>query len=70
MSLKKYMILPLIIGFVAVAYWYVSGFEAAGSVLLLVFAATMALFGWTLVPTAPNEGPTAPVDPDFEHPRH
>ncbi len=68
MSLAKYMILPIVIFAVGVTYWFVSGYETAGSVMLVVFAAAMALFGWALVPTANDVGPTAPVDPDFEDP--
>ncbi len=68
MSLKKYMLLPAVIAAVGIIYWFVSDYEAAGALLLVVFAAAMALFGWTLVPTADNVGPTAPVDPDFEKP--
>ena len=68
MSLAKYMILPAVIFAVGVIYWFVSGYETAGTVMLIVFSAAMALFGWTLVPTANDVGPTAPVDPDFEEP--
>lgn len=67
MSLKKYMVLPVVIFAVGIIYWFLS-YEAAGAVMLVVFAAAMALFGWTLLPTASNVGPTAPVDPDFERP--
>ncbi len=67
MSLAKYMILPIGIFLVGVIYWFVS-YEPAGSVMLIVFAGAMAVFGWTLMPTANDVGPTAPVDPDFEDP--
>lgn len=67
MSFLKYLILPVGILVVAIVYWFVS-YEAVGSVMLVVFALAMALFGWILVPTAANVGPTAPVDPDFEDP--
>jgi ATP/ADP translocase len=67
MSLKKYMVLPVIIFAIGIIYWFLS-YEAAGAVMLVVFAAAMALFGWTLLPTASNVGPTAPVDPDFQQP--
>jgi hypothetical protein len=67
MSLKKYMILPIVIFAVGVIYWFLS-YETAGAVMLVIFAAAMALFGWTLLPTAANVGHTAPVDPDFEQP--
>ncbi|HET7637009.1 MAG TPA: hypothetical protein VFK93_04955 [Candidatus Limnocylindria bacterium] len=69
MSMKKYMLLPVLIFAVGVIYWFLS-YEAAGAVMLVIFAGAMALFGWTLLPTAMNEGPTAPVDPDFEVPGH
>jgi hypothetical protein len=26
----------------------------------------MTLYGWILLPTANDEGPTAPIDPDWE----
>jgi hypothetical protein len=68
MSLWKYMLLPVGIAAVGVVYWFVSDYEAIGTVLLIVFAAAMAVMGWVLVPTAGNIGPTAPVDPDFEDP--
>ncbi|HEX5397202.1 MAG TPA: hypothetical protein VFX74_08990 [Candidatus Limnocylindria bacterium] len=68
MSFAKYMILPAVIFAVGVIYWFISGYETAGAVMLVVFSAAMALFGWTLVPTANDVGPTAPVDPDFEDP--
>jgi energy-converting hydrogenase Eha subunit E len=67
MSLLKYMLLPLVIAAIGVIYWFIS-YEAIGTVLLIVFAAAMAVMGWILVPTADNIGPTAPVDPDFEDP--
>ena len=67
MSLLKYMLLPLVIAAIGVVYWFIS-YEAIGTVLLIVFAAAMAVMGWILVPTADNIGPTAPVDPDFEDP--
>lgn len=67
MSLKKYALLPLLIFVVGVIYWFAS-YEAAGTALLIVFAAAMAVMGWILVPTVDNVGPTAPVDPDFEDP--
>jgi hypothetical protein len=67
MSLLKYMVLPLGIAAVATVYWFVS-YEVIGTVLLVIFAAAMAVMGWILVPTIANVGPTAPVDPDFEDP--
>jgi hypothetical protein len=67
MSLAKYMILPVVIFFIGVAYWFLS-YEPAGTVMLIVFAGAMAVFGWALLPAAHDIGPTAPVDPDFEDP--
>lgn len=67
MSLLKYMLLPVGIAAVAGVYWFVS-YEWIGTVLLVIFAAAMAVMGWILVPTIDNVGPTAPVDPDFEDP--
>ena len=62
----RILALPALIALVGAVYWLVSGGEPAGSALLLIFAAAMAVFLWVLLPTANNEGPTAPVDPDFE----
>ena len=68
MSLLKYLTIPLGILAVAVIYWFVSGYEWAGSVLLLIFAIAMAVMGFILVPTFGDVGPTAPVDQDWhEH---
>ena len=64
MSMKTYMILPIVIAVVAVAYWFLS-YEPAGSVMLLVFAGAMAIMGRILLPTAGDVGPTAPIDPDW-----
>jgi hypothetical protein len=58
--------LPLLIAAVGLVYLWLSHGEPAGSALLLIFAAAMAVFLWVLMPTAENVGPTAPVDPDFE----
>lgn len=63
--LIRYLGLPILIAVVGAIYWWAS-YEPAGTALLLIFAAAMAVFLWVLVPTANNVGPTAPVDPDFE----
>jgi len=68
MSLLKYMLMPIGIAAVGIVYWFVSDYEWIGTVLLIIFAAAMAVMGWILVPTFDNVGPTAPVDPDFEDP--
>jgi hypothetical protein len=68
MAVLKYMILPAVIAGVGAVYWFMSGYETIGTVLLVVFAIAMAVMGWILVPTLDNVGPTAPVDPDFEDP--
>jgi hypothetical protein len=62
----RYLALPALIAVVGVVYLVVSHGEPAGSSLLLIFAAAMGVFIWVLGPTANNEGPTAPIDPDFE----
>ncbi|MEO8638679.1 MAG: hypothetical protein ABI458_02040 [Chloroflexota bacterium] len=62
----RILALPTLIAVVGAVYWLVSDGEPAGSALLLIFAAAMAVFLWVLMPTADNVGPTAPVDPDFE----
>ena len=67
MSMRTYLVLPIAIVAVAGIYWLFS-YEAAGSVMLLVFGGAMLVMGWILLPTASNVGPTAPVDPDFEDP--
>jgi hypothetical protein len=61
MSMRTYVLLPLGIAIVAAAYWWLSR-EPAGTAMLLVFALAMALMGWSLLPTAGDVGPTAPVD--------
>jgi hypothetical protein len=58
--------LPALIAVVGVVYMIATHGEPAGSSLLLIFAGAMGVFLWVLVPTAGNEGPTAPVDPNFE----
>lgn len=70
MTLVKYAAIPAVIFAVAVIYWFISGYEWAGSVLLLLFAVAMGVMSWVLVPTFGDVGPTAPVDPDWhEHNR-
>jgi hypothetical protein len=65
MTFVKYFAFPILIAIVGVAYWFVSGYEPAGSVLLLIFAIAMGVMGWVLVPTFDDVGPTAPVDPEW-----
>lgn len=62
----RYLALPALIAVVGIVYLIVTGGEPAGSSLLLIFAGAMGVFTWVLLPTADNEGPTAPIDPDFE----
>jgi hypothetical protein len=64
--LIRILALPIVIAVVGAVYWWATGGEPAGSALLLIFAAAMAVFLWVLLPTSENIGPTAPVDPDFE----
>ena len=66
-AMRAYFLIPLGIAVVAAIYWF-AAYEAAGAVMLLIFAAGMAVMGWTLMPTVGDVGPTAPVDPDFEDP--
>ena len=66
--LMRYLGLPILIAVVGAVYWWASH-EPAGTSLLLIFAAAMAVFLWVLLPTSDNVGPTAPVDPDFEQKR-
>jgi len=63
--LAKYFAIPVGILIVAVVYWFVSDYEWAGSVMLLLFAIAMGVMGWVLVPTFNDVGPTAPVDPSW-----
>jgi len=67
MSLTRYLVLPIVIIGIGVAYGLFS-YEWTGTVLLIVFGGAMAVMGWILLPTLDNIGPTAPVDPDFEDP--
>ena len=66
MSVRKYLVLPLLIAVVGVIYYWLSS-EWIGTVLLIVFAGAMAVMGWILIPTLNDAGPTAPIDPDFEY---
>lgn len=68
MSVRKYMILPVLIAVIGIAYYFLS-LEWIGTVLLIVFAGAMAVMGWILIPTLNDAGPTAPIDPDFEYRR-
>jgi hypothetical protein len=65
-TMIRYLAFPALIAVVGIVYLVVSHGEPAGSALLLIFAGAMAVFVGVLLPTANNEGPTAPVDPDFE----
>ena len=65
MTFVKYAAIPAIVFVVAIIYWFVSDYEWAGSVLLLLFAVAMGVMSWVLVPTFGDVGPTAPVDPDW-----
>jgi hypothetical protein len=67
--LIRVLALPALIAAVGIIYLWASHGEPAGSALLLIFAAAMAVFLWVLLPTSDNVGPTAPVDPDFERRR-
>lgn len=67
MSLKRYLVLPLLIVATGLIYYWLSH-EWIGTVMLIVFGAAMAVMGWILIPTLDNVGPTAPVDPDFGDP--
>jgi hypothetical protein len=42
----------------------------AGTVMLTIFGIAMGLYGAILLPAAGNEGPTAPIDPDWEPNEH
>ena len=66
--MRAYYLIPLGIALVSIVYWFVSDYEWAGSVMLFVFAAAMAVMGWILLPTVGDVGHTAPIDPDFEDP--
>ena len=62
----RHLALPALIAVVGIVYLVMTNGEPAGSSLLLIFAGAMGVFTWVLLPTADNEGPTAPIDPDFE----
>ena len=69
MSALRFLVLPILIGAVAVIYLIGNGGgDVAGAVMLLVFALASGFFSWILVPTFDHEGNTAPIDPDFEDP--
>jgi hypothetical protein len=65
MPRRRYLILPLGIAAIGIAY-YLMSHEWVGSVMLIVFALAMTIYGWILLPTANDVGPTAPIDPDWE----
>lgn len=65
-AMIRSLALPALIAVVGIVYLVVSRGEPAGSALLLIFAAAMFVFTGVLLPTTENEGPTAPIDPDFE----
>ena len=63
----------LLIGLVAVIYLFSptvthAHVDIAGATMLVFFAIGAGFFSWILIPTFGNEGPTAPIDPDFEDP--
>ena len=62
---RHFMVLPALIAAAAGIYWLWS-YEPAGSVMLVVFATAVAVLGYILIPTLPNVGPTAPVEPVHE----
>ena len=62
----RYLAFPALIATVGVIYMIATHGEPAGSSLLLIFAGAMFVFTWVLLPTMDNEGPTAPIDSDFE----
>ena len=62
--LLKYLTIPAGIFVVGVVYWFLS-YEPAGTAMLILFSAAMAVMGWVLVPTVNDVGPTAPVDSDW-----
>lgn len=65
MSFLRYLVTPAVIIGLGLIYFLLSQ-EPAGAVLLVIFGGAMGVMAWTLIPTADNAGPTAPVDPDFE----
>jgi hypothetical protein len=65
MSRRRFAVLPVGIAAVGLIYYALSH-EWVGSVMLIVFSLAMTLYGWILLPTANDEGPTAPIDPDWE----
>lgn len=69
MRFLTYLGFPVLIIAVAIIYWFVSGYEPAGSVMLFVFGIAMGVMGWILIPTFGDVGPTAPVDPDWHEPQ-
>ena len=65
MSALKRLAIPVSVLAIAVIYWFISGYEWAGSVLLLIFSIALGVMVWVLGPTLNDVGPTAPVDPDW-----
>ena len=65
MAQRRFLILPLGIAAVGIVYYLLSH-EWVGTVMLIVFSLAMTVYGWILLPTANDIGPTAPIDPDWE----
>lgn len=65
MARRRFLLLPLGIAAVGIVYYLLSR-EWVGTVMLIVFSLAMTVYGWILLPTANDVGPTAPIDPDWE----
>ena len=65
MAQRRFLLLPLGIAAVGIVYYLLSR-EWVGTVMLIVFSLAMTVYGWILLPTANDVGPTAPIDPDWE----
>ena len=63
----RFLAPTLLIGLVAMVYLFTAR-DYGGASMLTFFAIAMGFFAWILIPTFDNEGPTAPIDPDFEDP--
>ena len=53
---RQYLVLPALLFVLAAIYWWWSGYEPAGTVMLAVFGIAVALLGLILIPSVPTVG--------------
>ena len=58
---RRFLVLPASLIVLAAIYWWWSGYEPAGTVMLVVFTIALTVLGLILIPTAGNVGHAAPI---------